>query len=688
MELVRTLEYWQWGLLALVPPAIIALYFLKLRRQPLEVPSTYLWRRTIEDLHVNSLWQRLRQNLLLLQLLLIGLIMLVLLKPGWRGEKLAGERFVFLIDTSASMNARDMEGKSRLERAKEVVLERIERLDESAVAMVLSFSDSARVEQPFTNNKRELRQKVAAIAPTSRRSDLSEALRAASGLANPGSTSTEAGDPAAARALPATLYLFSDGGFAAVPDFNIGNLQPVYERMGSEEPENLAITAFSVDRNPDKPEEVQAYGRIDNFGPIEADVTVSLYIDGTLADASRLTIPAREGRGVNFTLAAVEQAVLKLQLEGEGGGLLEDVLPADNTAFVTINPPRKARVLLVTPGNEALRLALSTEDTLKIAEVSVNPPDVLTTKAYTSQADSGGFDLVIFDRCAPERMPLASTLFIGRLPPGDQWTAGEEMAAPVVIDTQRSHPLMQLIELARVVIFRGFAVNGPAGSQVLIDADIGPLLAIAPRGAYEDAVMGFELVGTDDDGSPEFNTDWVSRLSFPLFGRNLVEYLGGARGRLQSASFHPGEPMVIRTSAAVESVRVEPPEGPAVEIARGDQNAFLHTETARLGVYSVYEGKSTKVSQQLAVNLLAARRHRPRETRGRARQRARPLRGLEMAPPRRPRPAAHRVVHLQQACLLLRRGLRPGAWGLRKRGVMLVRGGFKVWHGPSPCCLL
>ncbi len=56
-----------------MPPAIVALYFLKLRRQPLEVPSTYLWQKSIEDMHVNSLWQRIRQSLLLyLQLLLIG----------------------------------------------------------------------------------------------------------------------------------------------------------------------------------------------------------------------------------------------------------------------------------------------------------------------------------------------------------------------------------------------------------------------------------------------------------------------------------------------------------------------------------------------------------------------------------------------------------------------------------------
>ena len=77
-ELFRnTLAPWQWAIVALVPPAIVALYFLKLKRQPLEVPSTYLWKKSIEDLHVNSLWQRLRQNLLLfLQLLLVALAML------------------------------------------------------------------------------------------------------------------------------------------------------------------------------------------------------------------------------------------------------------------------------------------------------------------------------------------------------------------------------------------------------------------------------------------------------------------------------------------------------------------------------------------------------------------------------------------------------------------------------------
>ena len=96
MEWINMLSWWQWALLGAVPPALVALYFLKLRRQPLEVPSTFLWKRSIEDLSVNSLWQRLRRNLLLLlQLLVVAALMAAVLRPSWQSHWLLGRAVYF-----------------------------------------------------------------------------------------------------------------------------------------------------------------------------------------------------------------------------------------------------------------------------------------------------------------------------------------------------------------------------------------------------------------------------------------------------------------------------------------------------------------------------------------------------------------------------------------------------------------
>src|SRR3954462_10749579 len=252
----NTLAPWQWALLALVPPAIVALYFLKLRRQPLEVPRTYLWKKSIEDLHVNSLWQRLRQNLLLfLQLLLVALAMFALMRPGWEGTKLEGYRFIFLVDNSASMSATDAKGaKNRLEEAKKVVGGMIDQMSSGMTAMIISFADTPQVVQEFTENTRLLRERLATIEPTVRGTDLHGALELADGLANPNRVPLREGDRDidVVEALPATVYIVSDGRFATVKEFSLGTLEPIYVPIGSIEAQNLAITAFSTRRSESK----------------------------------------------------------------------------------------------------------------------------------------------------------------------------------------------------------------------------------------------------------------------------------------------------------------------------------------------------------------------------------------------------------------------------------------------------
>src|SRR5262245_66279146 len=91
---------WAAGIvMLLIPPAIILLYFLKLKRKPLQVPSTFLWRKSIEDLHVNSLFQWLRRNLLLFLQLLAALgLVFALMGFRFHANTTRGQHYILLID--------------------------------------------------------------------------------------------------------------------------------------------------------------------------------------------------------------------------------------------------------------------------------------------------------------------------------------------------------------------------------------------------------------------------------------------------------------------------------------------------------------------------------------------------------------------------------------------------------------
>lgn len=604
----RTLALWQWLVLAALPPLVVLLYFLKLRRQPLEVPSTYLWQRTLEDLHVNSLWQRLRQNLLLfLQLLVLLLAILTCLRPSWRGTKLTEDRYIFLVDTSASMSATDVQ-PTRLDAAKVQLIELIDQqLKPGSVAMVISFSDRAIVEQPFTDNRRLLKRRVQAIQPTQRGSQLDEALRVAAGLANPGRSGSDTTDVAAAEALPAGLMIFSDGRFRAAPQFALGNLKPTFVPLGSATAKNVAILAFNTNQAPDKPDQLQVYGRLQNFGAEDASVTVNLYLDqapaaSELLDAATARVPAGGEGGVEFVLSSVPAGTLRLEIQQP------DHLALDNRALATVNPRRIAKVLLVTPRNDALQTALETPFAQQLAQVQTATPEILQTEPYQKQAEAGAYDLIVYDQCAPPQMPRCNTYSIGRIPPDSRWSAAAEpVELPQIIDSDRAHPLMRFVELGNLKwIVNARPLSLPTGGTVLIDSHRGVLLAVAPREGFEDLVQAFEIVGQDAQGQRYANTDWPIRTSFPVFLGNVLMYLGGASPEAAQAIAQPGQPITLRTSSPQDTVQVDDPSGQTTRLQRGPQNTFVYGGTQSVGIYSVREGNSRDVGQRFAVNLFDA----------------------------------------------------------------------------------
>ena len=599
LQYVNMLSPLQWMLLASIPPAILLLYFLKLKREPLEVPSTFLWQRSIEDLHVNSIWQRLRRNLLLLlQLLLILLAILALLRPSLRGTAEVGHRSIFLIDQSASMSATDSE-TSRLDEAKNQARALIEGMRSGDQGMIIRFGRSAQVVNQFTDNRRELLRRLETIEPTQESTSIYTALRMAAGLANPGSTAEDAGDPAVADPLPAKLYIFSDGNFPDVEGFSLGNLSPVFIQIGKPDVANVAISRFNARRNETRQGRVQAFGELENYGSTPVRVTAELFVDGGSFDVAAYDLEPGTNRPFTFDLGIRESAALRLKLHEE------DHLAVDNVAYTVIDPARRGRVLVVTPGNDALRIVLSTERAREFADIEFRPVSYLTTPDYAAAA-AGDFDLVLLDRCRPEAMPQANTLMIGRLPATPVWdetASGDQIAAPQILDFERLHPLMQHLELGNVIVASTRKLVPPSGSQVLIDSTHGPLLVTSPRDGWEDCILGFELYAEGESGETVGNTNWMLLPSFPVFIQNLLQYLGSRQTANSGESFRPGTTVPIRSDVGEPELTVLHPDGQKSRVLRGNRGVYAFRGTDTIGMYDVIEGNDAETSGRFVVNL-------------------------------------------------------------------------------------
>ncbi len=590
-----------WAVLAGVPVGIIALYFLKLRRRPVQVPSTLLWRRSLEDLHVNSLFQRLRRNLLLfLQLLAVLLVILALLGPRIRGSSRLGERYVLAIDNSASMGATDV-GPSRLEKAKAEARKIVSAMESDDLAMVISFSDRARVVSNYTGNRNLLAQRIDSIRPTETTTSLREALEVAAGLANP---SKQAEGVAANNIVPPRLKIYTDGGFADVEGFSLGNLEPEVIVIGTAAPappegadaaaraeakarppsNNVAILALQTRRNEEKPDVYQVFGRVHNYKAEDVEAKAQLFkldparpgAPGTLVDAVALKVGKQSDQSFNFDLPDSGATELEVRLD------VQDDLALDNRAFTLIGAPRKAQILAVTPGNRYLVDTLRTPLAATRADVIVAGPDDYKTDAFKRDVAAGRFDLVIYDRFRPDAPPEANALYFGALPPGPAYEKTRTVENPAILDVDASQPLMQYIrDLSVVRILKATIVDPPPGSAVLFESDSGPLAFVAPRNGFSDAVVAFSLL----EGKT-FNTDWVTKYSFPLFLFNALQSLGNARESAGEEVHIPGQTVVLRAENAPPTITITDPAGNSpTSVTRTPQGTFLYGDANATGIY-------------------------------------------------------------------------------------------------------
>ncbi len=641
------LPSWAALLLFFVPLGLLLLYFLKLKRKPQAVPSTFLWKKSIEDLHVNRLLQWLRKNiLLLLQLLVLLAAIYAVLAPRIHGAKASGRHYILMIDNSASMSATDVQ-PNRLEWAKSEAMKEIDAATDADFGMVILFNSTAEIRQSYTSNRMLLRKAVADIESTNNPTQVDEAMNLAASLANPlFSTEDAAVRPAnpepgkertyaAAEGIQADVHLYSDGRFADVSNFALANLQMTFHSPGSKEAgnaDNVGIVRFDAVRDEDDPTRVQAFVRILNYrnGPARVGVDLDVLSGGKSMQDVRhrsLTIPKREFEPPNTddpspTNTGKDQpgeATAKFDLTdiAENADITlhvrltknKDAFAADDEAWLVLGIVRKARILIVTDGNPLLQYFFESRSTQQVADVVfIKPAQLKESKSYIEPARDGKYDLVIFDRCGPasvDDMPRSNTMFVGYPPP--PWHMGGEddgnrvqtVQFPQIRGWADTDPVMRglrgwyELEIAEAYRFS----NLPPRTPRLVEGDNG-LLLIFPlsRQAYKDLVVAFPLSTND----AKWNTRWFLKPLFPLFLRNVLYTLGNVRDSTTEETVRPGMPKTIRPFGDIKEIKVRTPSGSTKKLERGTRAAFSFGGTNELGVYEVTWGDETR---KFAVNL-------------------------------------------------------------------------------------
>ncbi|MBX9656122.1 BatA and WFA domain-containing protein [bacterium] len=581
MVLLNSLSVWQWAIALAVPVGIILLYFLRLKRRPLEVPSTFLWKKSIEDLRVNSLWQRLRRNiLLLLQLLVVAALLLALLRPAWN-VAVTGDRIVLVIDQSASMATHDVK-PHRLGEAKRRALELVDQMQGADAAMIIAFADSARVVSSYTSEKGTLRQAIDSIEQTDRPTNIREALLIASAMLHPADK-----ESAATTNTPeATLYLLSDGRFADVDDISLKGMKTKYLRVGTSV-DNVGIMSLSAVPRASDPEKRDIVARIQSFKDEPTKVSAELRVDGERIDLRGVDLSPNSSSMVTFPYTGSNNARVSLQLAPA------DDFAVDDVAYAVVSPPVPVRILYVGPENPPLEAALATPSVAHIAEIERRPLSEVD-RPIAGGSDDDRFDLVIFDRCRPKVMPSANTFFIGTIPV-EMEAKKLDAKGPVILAWESSNPLLQFLNLDDVNLFEASLISPSDSWKSLIETDKGLVLASMSRGAFIDLVLTIPLV--DDKGA--WQTDWPLKPSFPLFIMNVIRTLGGTKWH--SADIHrTGNPIIFQPRRRAESTTMELPDGSIEKLRPGDDGTVEFLDTNRTGFYRWRVGDE---SQTVPVNL-------------------------------------------------------------------------------------
>ncbi len=542
-------------LLGLIAPLVV-LYILKIRRQRLRVPSTWLWASAQRDLLAKSPFRKLIVQVpLILQLLALILLALALSRPATRGGAIIGDHLAIIVDTSASMAAKDAGGTTRIAAARKAAHDVVAALSPGSDALIIDAGREARTASPLDRDARRLDAAIDQLVAREVEGNLGRAVAIASDRL---------------RQLPGDkrIIVITDGALAHADALSAATLPLEVVKVG-EPVDNAAIVRVDVRSGRDpatKRDQTQVFALVVNHGTAKRDLFVTL--------RQRNVVEPLASRRIQ--LAPGERSPVVLTFEpapGDAGtGLVVELSPGDALA---VDDRAYGRV----PAGRRLPVVMAPKDASPwLARAFASDPDVEllgASLAGLASADVPSDALVIVSGACPDVVPGADFMIVD--PPAGRCrtsVVGDKLDKPSITSWSEADPRLRFLTLDGVELSSAHKIDtdGPADSLVrtregTVASDIsspgrsGTLLAFAPG-----------------------DSNWPLKASFVLFARNVLDL---SRAHRQSGITGPartGEPLRVRVPPDVSAVEVEDPAGKKSQLAARN-GLVIVPEVVRAGFY-------------------------------------------------------------------------------------------------------
>ncbi len=562
--------------LLLLIPLLLLLYVLKLRRRTHVVSSCLLWEQAIEDMKANTLFQRLRRNLLLpLQIIFLTLAVFALASPFLRGTASMAQNIILIMDCSASMKSTDV-GGTRFEAAKSDAAKLLAELGSGDRMMIIEARSFPKIAFGFSSDRLQLQDALDKIQPADTSSDLNGAIQLASSIARDMQKSE--------------IIILSDGASMHGQQHDLGDTSdgenPPYPwkrrvrfvRFGRENAGNVGITTLEMGQSYADPLERQLFVALKNFGDAEKrSLLLELYHNQDLMDVRELSLSPGERRSVVFDGLRYTDGIIKVAID------IDDYLEVDNHACYVITRSGLYGVLLVGTGNVFLEEAIRTSSAA--VELYREDPGLYSPDEK--------YDLIVFDGFIPDELPRKNSIYVnpqGDLPFGKLIGSSDN---PSIVDWDRSHPVMRFVELSGLRVARGYNYQMPPWMMPLVESDTVTLAWLGEREGQRIVVLSFDI---RSDGSNNFSM----LPAFPIFFSNALSWL--AETDIYHRQLRPGDPLKFSLpgTATDRVVTIRKPDGKELNL-RPETDNVVFSDTDRVGVYEV-TGK--EFSEKFAVNLL------------------------------------------------------------------------------------